>query len=1016
MDTRSSYRLMLDSDDYTVMDEYDSPEPKSGSYESEAAREKHLIEILTSQGYEYLPIHEEADLIANLRHQLERLNGIEFTDKEWQRFFRSKLAHEGDGIVEKTKIIQREHVQLLERDDGTKYNIKLIDKDHVANNFLQIVNQYEAHEGNHENRYDVTILVNGLPLVHIELKRRGVPLREAFNQIDRYQRDSFWSGCGLYEYVQLFIISNGTHTKYYSNTTRWRSISEGNGKKKSGRKTSDSFEFTSYWTDARNKTIVDLVPFARTFLEKRTLLNILTRYCILTSEDILMVMRPYQIAATERVLAKIVYSENDKKLLGTIDAGGYVWHTTGSGKTLTSFKCSQLASQLQTVDRAIFVVDRKDLDYQTVREYDRFQKGAANSNTSTKILAKQLSDPKAKIIVTTIQKLATFIDKTPKHPVYSEHVVFIFDECHRSQFGDMHKAITKKFRNYHLFGFTGTPIMPENAPTSGDPTLRTTEQAFGKRLHIYTIINAINDGNVLPFRIDYIDTVQEKDNIHDEKVSGIDREKALLAPERIDGIVHYVLDHYDQKTKRSEVYKLKDRRVRGFNSIFATASIPAAKRYYEAFKRLQAEKAPAERLKIAIIYSYQQNQAEDETGFLADESMDTAGLDKTDRDFLDAAIGDYNEMFGTKFSSDGSGFDGYYKDISRRMKNRELDMLIVVNMFLTGFDATTLNTLWVDKNLKYHGLLQAFSRTNRILNSVKTFGNIVCFRDLSQQVDEALGLFSDENARGAVLLKPYREYLDQYLEKLDHLEEAYPPGTEPFGEEQEADFVKTFGAILRLRNVLTAWDKFEGENGKPGDDPIDPRTLQDYQSIYVDLYQKMRNKNKADLDDIIADLTFEIELVRQVEVNVDYILMLVEKYHASNCKDKTIVADIDRAVASSPTLRDKKDLIDDFVASMTPESNVRGDWRKFVEERKNEELDKIIEEQKLKPEETRTFVEQAFENGRIETEGTAITNIMKPMSRFAHGGESYEMKKQRLIERLQAFFERFRDIVQNRES
>jgi type I restriction enzyme R subunit len=1014
--TATSHSLVLDSDDYTVMTELDSSEPESGAYESEAALERHLIEMLTSQGYEYLPIHEEADLVANLRSQLERLNGICFTDNEWENFFKKKLAREGDGILEKTKVIQQEHVQLLDRDDGTKANVLLIDKDRLPNNSMQVVNQYEAHEGARENRYDVTILVNGLPLVHIELKRRGVPLREAFNQIDRYQRDSFWSGLGLFEYVQLFVISNGTHTKYYSNTTRWRSVEEGGGRRQARRKTSDSFEFTSYWADARNKPINDLVPFARTFLERRTLLNVLTKYCVLTAEDLLLVMRPYQIAATEHVLRRITYSENNPKLLGTLEAGGYVWHTTGSGKTLTSFKCSQLASQLQSVDRAIFVVDRKDLDYQTVREYDRFQKGAANSNTSTKVLAKQLGDPKAKIIVTTIQKLATFIKKTPRHQVYSEHVVFIFDECHRSQFGDMHKAITSKFRKYHLFGFTGTPIFAENAQNSGDPTMRTTEQAFGRRLHLYTIIDAINDGNVLPFRIDYLDTVQEREGIESEDVAGIDRERALLSKERIEAIAQYVLDHYDQKTKRSETYKLKDRRVRGFNSIFATASVEAAKRYYAAFKRLQEARPEAERLKIATIYSYAPNEEEKGTGLLADETMDTSGLDQSSRDFLDGAIRDYNAMFGTKFSTDGDSFDAYYKDISRRMKLRELDMVIVVNMFLTGFDATTLNTLWVDKNLKYHGLLQAFSRTNRILNSVKTFGNIVCFRDLSERVDEALSLFGDKDAKGVVLLKPYEEYLDEYLERMDHLREAFPPGTEPVGKQQQADFVKTFGAILRLRNVLTAWDKFEGGEGEPGDDPVDPKTLQDYQSVYVDLYQQMRGHDKADLDDIVADLTFEVELVRQVEVNVDYILMLVEKYHATNCQDKTIVADIDRAIASSLQLRDKKDLIDEFVDSLTPDSDVQDDWRRFVEERRDQELDQIIEEQRLKPEETREFVERAFEDGRVETDGTAIREIMRPVSRFGRKkGESYGQKKQTLIERLTAFFERFKDISPRQE-
>ncbi len=740
----------------TVVAEF-VPDPASQTgYQSEADLERAFIALLEEQAYDYLPLHSEAQLVANLRVQLEALNKVTFTDSEWQQFFTQQIASANEGIVEKTAKIQTDHVQVLKRDDGTFKNIYLLDKTHIHNNRLQVINQYEVPAaatgadgvpsggGAHASRYDVTILVNGLPLVHVELKRRGVDIREAFNQINRYARDSFWADSGLFDYVQLFVISNGTLTKYYSNTVRDQHLSEASGKR-NRRKTSNSFEFTSWWADASNKPIPGLVGFTRTFFAKHTLLNILTRYCVFDADRKLLVMRPYQIAATEQILRRIETSTNACRL-GTIAAGGYVWHTTGSGKTLTSFKTAQLATKLPTVDKVLFVVDRKDLDYQTMREYERFEKGAANSNTSTRVLKRQLEDPNARIIITTIQKLARFIGQNPKHEIYSGHVVIIFDECHRSQFGDMHTAITKAFRSYHLFGFTGTPIFAVNAGGSGTPGLRTTEQAFGDRLHTYTIVDAIRDANVLPFRIDYINTIKASDAIADVQVPAIDTEKALLDPDRISQVVAYVREHFDQKTKRNATYTLAGKRVSGFNSLFATASIEAAKQYYFAFTYRQDELPADQQLKVGLIYSYAANEAEPD-GLLGEEEFETHRLDKSSRQVLEDAIQDYNDMFGTSFDTTADRFGNYYKDLSLRLKNREIDIVIVVNMFLTGFDATTLNTLWVDKNLRAHGLIQAFSRTNRILNSVKTYGNIVSFRNLEDQTNEALALFGNPTPR-----------------------------------------------------------------------------------------------------------------------------------------------------------------------------------------------------------------------------------------------------------------------------
>lgn len=1032
----SYFNIVAQSSESTVVTEYKPQDKRSDAYQSEAQLEAEFIRLLVELGYERLTIHKEKDLIENLRRQLEKLNDYQFSDDEWNRLFTEVLANSKDGIVEKTRLIQEDHVQVLRRDNGESKNIMLIDKKCIHNNSVQVINQYvvSTEDGaNHDNRYDVTILVNGLPLIHIELKRRGVPIREAFNQINRYQRDSFWAASGLYEFVQIFVISNGTNTKYYSNTTRFNHIKDANSQKAKKEKTSNSFEFTSFWADANNRIIPDLVDFTKTFFAKHTILNILTRYCVFTAENMLLVMRPYQIVATERILNRIEIANNYKKY-GHVAGGGYIWHTTGSGKTLTSFKTAQLASKLDYIDKVLFVVDRKDLDYQTMKEYDRFEKGAANSNTSTTVLKKQLEDDNAKIIITTIQKLATFIKKNAGHTVFDKRIVIIFDECHRSQFGDMHLAITKFFKKYHLFGFTGTPIFAVNAGVSKKPTLRTTEQAFGDQLHTYTIVDAINDKNVLPFRVDYIKTMDMEPDIDDKEVWDINREKAFLAPERIRLVTEYILNNFDRKTYRGdktytfnvlqniadvasasgrqaiEEVKAKQR-VSGFNSIFAVSSVEAARLYYAEFMK-QMEESPQKRLKIAVIYSYGANE-EEADGILDEEnSEDASALNATDRDFLEKAIADYNAMFHTNYSTDGDRFQSYYKDVSLRMKNKELDLLIVVNMFLTGFDATTLNTLWVDKNLKMHGLIQAYSRTNRILNSIKTFGNIVCFRNLQKRTDDAISLFGDKEAGGIVLMRGYKDYYGGfddddnkhhpgYVEMIDDLVTNFPLSEERItGEKRQKDFIVLFGAILRMRNLLTSFDEFAGN------EILSERDLQDYLGRYQDLRDEWKNKQpKGDKEDITDDIVFEIELIKQIEINIDYILMLVQKYHDSHCDDKEVLITIRKAVDASPELRSKKALIESFIAGINDVSDVMVEWRSFVAEQRESDLQQIITEEKLKPDETRKFIETAFRDGSVKTTGTDIDKLMPPMTRF--GGGNRAEKKQGIIAKLLGFFEKY---------
>ena len=1002
------YNMLISTLESTVVTEYVKEDMPVYTYQSEADLEREFIKNLQNQGYEYLIIHNEKELIANLKDKLEKLNNIIFSENEWERFFKEKIANKNESIIEKTRTIQEDYIKNFTRDNGTLVNISLIDKKNIHNNFLQVINQYEEEEGTHNTRYDVSILVNGLPLIHIELKRRGVAIREAFNQINRYQRDSFWAGSGLFEYVQIFVISNGTNTKYYSNTTRARHIKEMSFNRRKVKKSSNSFEFTSYWADANNKAITDLVDFTKTFFAKHTILNILTKYCIFDTSDTLLVMRPYQISATERILSKIQLA-NNYKWVGKIDAGGYIWHTTGSGKTLTSFKTAQLASQLDYIDKVLFVVDRKDLDSQTQKEYDRFSKGSANGNTSTKILKAQLEDRyvnKSKIIITTIQKLGHFIKQNKNHEVFKKNIVLIFDECHRSQFGELHLAITKTFKNYFMFGFTGTPIFPKNSNGSSKTLFKTTEQTFGDKLHTYTIVNAINDGNVLPFRIDYINTIKEKEGIQDKKVNAIDIEKAMSDPIRIREVVSYIIEHFEQKTMRNKHYEVKEQRLSGFNSIFAVSSIPVAKKYYLEFKKQLEEKN--KNLTIATIFSYSANE-EENTDNLDDESFDTENLDLGSREFLEEVISDYNKKFGTNFDTSSDGFQLYYEDLSKRTKNKEIDILIVVNMFLTGFDATTLNTLWVDKNLRMHGLIQAFSRTNRILNSIKTFGNIICFRDLQKETDDAIALFGNKEAGGIVLLKTYEEYYngyeddkgrekEGYSQLIEELQNKFPIGEQIIGEQNKKEFIMLFGNILKLKNILSAFDKFAGN------EILSEREYQDYQSIYIDLYQERKPKD-TDKESINDDIIFEIELIKQVEINIDYILMKVAEYYKSNKKDKEILVDIKKAINSSIELRSKKELIEGFIDRVNSSKNVTDDFKKFVREEKEKDLEKVIEEEKLKPEETKKFIDNSLRDGVLKTTGTDIDKLLPPVSRF--GGGNRAEKKLGVIEKLKVFFDKY---------
>lgn len=987
---QSTYKSVAETEELTVATEYNPLEIDRSAYQSEADLENEFINRLIANGYERLIINSEAELINNLRLQIEKLNDFKLSDDEWKRLYDEHISNPNLSIVDKTKTIQKDEVKTIKLDDGSSKNIKLFDKKMIYRNSLQVMNQY-TNVGSRENRYDVSILVNGLPLVHIELKRRGVNLKEAFNQIERYQRDSFWAGSGLYEFVQIFVISNGTFTKYYSNSTRWNMT---DGKYLAKRKrTSNSFEFTSYWADQRNMPIYSLEDFTNTFLTKRNIVNIISKYCVLTVDDELLVMRPYQIAATEKIINRIVIA-NNYKLQGTVQAGGYIWHTTGSGKTLTSFKTATLAKDLPFIDKVLFVVDRKDLDYQTIKEYDRFEKGCVSGNKSTAILKSQLENDNIRIIVTTIQKLNEFVKKNKAHPVFSKNVVLIFDECHRSQFGESNEKIQKAFKKHFVFGFTGTPIFAENAIKSKEKKYTTTQQVFGDKLHVYTIIDAIRDENVLKFLVDRVRTMKTKSDIDDEEVESIDAEGALLADERIDANTKYIINAFKRKTKDG-----------AFNSILATQSVKMAMKYYKAFKE------NINPLKVAIIYSYSEN--EDPDGIFMDDenSDDTSMLDATSRNFLEDAIKDYNRMFGTNYDTSGERFQNYYKDVSKRMKEKQLDILIVVNMFLTGFDAKTLNTLWVDKNLKYHGLLQAFSRTNRIYDKVKSYGNIVTFRNLDKRIEESLSLFGNKDADGMVLLKDYDSYYKGFIDEKGIAHKGYEElayyilsrfdsTAMPLTVEAQKDFINSFNSLLNIMNILSVFERFENEQ------IIEPFKFQDYMSIYNDLKDQFRKvKKEKEKVDITDDIEFETELVKQFEINIDYILMLLEQYKSTG--DKVIIPTIKKLIASSFDLRSKKVLIEAFIENIDSIDNVSEEWSRFIQRQAQLELDEIIDVNNLKKAPTYDFMEFALKNEVIDFEGTKLDNIMPPISIF--GGKA--RKKELLAETLQEYFDKYRGLV-----
>ncbi len=1027
------YSTIVETSQSTLVTEYKSVWQKSSAYQSEADLEREFINKLVAQWYERLTFHTEEELVDNLRKQLEKLNGYTFSDKEWKQLLNNYLAKPNDRVKEKTQKVQKDYIYTLTLDNGNIRNIKILDKENIHKNSLQVINQYETDSWNRSNRYDVTILVNGLPMVHVELKRRGVNIKEAFNQINRYQRDSFWSGLWLFEYVQIFVISNWTYTKYYSNTTRQGHIDNENDKASKEKKTSNSFEFTSWWADSKNKVIPDLMDFTATFFTKHTLLNIIAKYCVFNSDDKLLVMRPYQICACEKILNKILISTNNKTV-GTRDAGGYIWHTTGSGKTLTSFKTAQLATEMEWIKKVLFVVDRKDLDYQTMKEYDNFQKGAANATKTTDMLSKLLKKPDAKIIITTIQKLdkLTSSEKYKDHTIFDDHIVIIFDECHRSQFGEMQKHIRKAFNKYHLFWFTGTPIFTENRVKGSNILLQTTEQVFWEKLHTYTIVDAINDRNVLPFKVEYLSTIKEAENIEDDKIPAIKKEKALMAPERIEKITKYIIDHFSQKTKREKSYRfyattniweiasaktqkqMKEKvRLRGFNAILAVQSIPMARAYYSEFQRQMKDLPEFQKLKIWLIYSFGVNGDDEGDDLIIDENPDsTEALEWPDRDFLDEAIKDYNKMFKMNYDTSSDKFQSYYKDISLRMKNRELDLLIVVNMFLTWFDATTLNTLWVDKNLRLHWLLQAFSRTNRILNSVKTFGNIVCFRNLEKATNDSLALFGNENAKSTVLIKTYDEYMNGYTENKKHipgyielvgmLKDNYECGEVIKWEKRQMDFVKLYGKILKLRNILVSFDEFSN------DETLNEREVQDYSSMYIDVYEHFRNQTETEAVNVNEDLIFEIELLKQIEINVDYILLLVDQYNKWGKSDKKLRTDIDRAVNSSIELRNKKELIDEFIEGLNKGDDIYDIWTKYIKDKSDKELGDIIEAEKLKEKETRQFMKEAFVDGKLVSTGMAFWKILPSTGLFS---KATKEKRKTVFEKLTAFFEKFYGVL-----
>ena len=985
-----------------ILANYEEIDQVQEAYQSEKELEDGMIRDLESQGYERFYGKTSEELYKNLKIQIERLNKVAFTDKEWERFLVEYLDCSNDGMIEKTRKIQENYIYDFIFDDGHLKNIKIIDKKNIHNNILQVCNQIKQ-KGKHKNRYDVTVLVNGLPLVHIELKKRGVSLHEAFSQIDRYGKESFNAENSLYKFVQIFVISNGTYTRYFANTTA---------------QNKNHYEFTCEWADAKNKVIRDLKDFTATFFEKRTILEVLTKYCVFDSNNTLLIMRPYQIAATERILWKIESSYQNKKS-GKIEAGGFIWHTTGSGKTLTSFKTAKLATELEYIDKVFFVVDRKDLDYQTMKEYQKFQPDSVNGSKDTKELKRSIEKQDNKIVVTTIQKLNEFVKKNPSHEIYDKHCVIIYDECHRSQFGDAQKNIRKSFKNYYQFGFTGTPIFPENALGSD-----TTAGIFGAQLHSYVITDAIRDKKVLKFKVDYNDIRAKfkaaETETDDKKLKELEK-RMLLHPERISKVVEYILKVYNTKTHRNEYYNIKQKRLNGFNAIFAVQSVEAAKLYYEEFQKQQENFPEEKRLKVMTIYSFAANEERNAIGDIPDENFEPSAMESTAKEFLDKVISDYNDYFKTNFSTNGNEFQNYYKDLSKKVKDKKIDILIVVGMFLTGFDAPTLNTLFVDKNLRYHGLIQAFSRTNRILNKVKTFGNIVCFRDLEKATKNAIKTFGDENSVNIILEKSYNDYINGfkdeetgksvkgYIDLCNEIVKKFPKPVEIEKNQDKKEFAELFGELLKTENILKNFDEFENF-----EKIISDRQMQDMKSVYVDICEEIRNAGKDDQNNSneqgidFSDIEFQIDLLKTDEINLDYILELILEKTKEHDDIETLKSEIRRIIRTSLGTRAKENLVINFInktdlKKLKNNGEILDAFYKYAKEEKKEKIDELVKDENLK-EDSRRFIEKSINKGFVDYAGSELDSILPPTSRRKG---AREVKKQSVLEKIRKMVEIF---------
>ena len=1026
----TQYKTIAESNNFIVLDQYNKfvEEPNAG-YQTEGSLEREFIRDLQAQGYEYLQgLNSHDALVKNLRVQLQRLNNVVFSDAEWRRFLEEYLDKPSDSLIEKTRKVHDDYIYDFVFDNGCIQNIYLLDKKNLANNTLQVINQFEQ-TGSCDNRYDVTILVNGLPLVHIELKKRGVAIREAFNQIHRYSKESFNKENSLFKYIQIFIISNGTDTRYFANTTK---------------RDKNSYDFTMNWATAKNTLIKDLKDFTATFLQKNTLLNVLVNYCVFDVSDTLLIMRPYQIAATERILWKIKSSYLAKSW-SSRESSGYIWHTTGSGKTLTSFKAARLATELDFIEKVFFVVDRKDLDYQTMKEYQRFSPDSVNGSESTAGLKRNIEKDDNKIIVTTIQKLNNLMKSEDKLPIYDKQVVFIFDECHRSQFGEAQKNLTRKFKKYYQFGFTGTPIFPTNALGA-----ETTASVFGIELHSYIITDAIRDEKVLKFKVDYNDvrpqfkSIETEKNL--EKLTALEKKQAFLQPKRIEQIAQYVLNNFKQKTHRFNAGN------NGFNAMFAVSSVDAAKVYYQTFKQLQsAVKNP---LRIATIFSFAANEEQDAIGDIVDESFEVEAMNSSAKEFLKSAIDDYNGYFATNYDVDGKSFQNYYRDLAKRVKNKEVDLLIVVGMFLTGFDAPTLNTLFVDKNLRYHGLIQAYSRTNRIYNSTKSFGNIVTFRDLEQDTIDAITLFGKSNTRNIVLEKSYQEYMEGftdagvarrgYLDVIAELQERFPDPNVIQTEKDKKDFVKLFGEYLRVENILQNYDEFAALQAFQSLDtsdakaveafkekyyltdeafsemqPIDmpsERRIQNYRSTYNDIRDWLRRqkdgkekaKSTIDWDDVV----FEVDLLKSQEINLDYILELIFEHNKKTKNKSELIDEIRAIIRSSLGNRAKESLIVDFINqtdldNIADKAGIIESFFQFAQKEQQQEANELISTEGLNIEDAKRYINVSLQRGYASEQGTDLNEALPKMSPL---NPQYLTKKQNVFQKISAFVEKFKGI------